>query len=109
MGDAGDTARIYVGTDRSQLLAVKVLEYSIKRHASIPVELTPMVDLALPEPKDPRQGKRTGFSFARFAIPELAGRRFYEPTQRGFEKRVAERLEAIRAWVEAQRRSGGSA
>ena len=74
MGDAGDTARIYVGTDRSQLLAVKVLEYSIKRHASIPVELTPMVDLALPEPKGPRQGKRTGFSFARFAIPELAGR-----------------------------------
>jgi Glycosyl transferase family 8 len=32
-----------------------------------------MLDLALLEPKDPRQGKRTGFSFARFAIPELAG------------------------------------
>jgi lipopolysaccharide biosynthesis glycosyltransferase len=68
-----ETARIFVGTDRSQLLAVKVLEYSLRKHASIALELRPMLDLPLPEPKDPRQGKRTGFSFARFAIPELAG------------------------------------
>lgn len=75
MTDLTQAARVFVGTDRSQLVAVKVLEYSIRKHASIPVELTPMVDLALPDPKDPRQGKRTGFSFARFAVPELAGRR----------------------------------
>lgn len=67
--------RVYVGTDRSQLLAVKVLEYSIKRHTDLKVEVLPMheVAAALPEPQDPRLRSRTGFSFARFAIPELAG------------------------------------
>ncbi len=28
--------------------------------------------------------------------PSLAGRRFYEPSDRGIEKRIAERLEEIR-------------
>lgn len=32
-----------------------------------------MHDLELQDPKDPRQGKRTGFSFTRFAIPKLMG------------------------------------
>lgn len=32
-----------------------------------------MHDLELPDPKDPRNGKRTGFSFTRFAIPKLMG------------------------------------
>jgi hypothetical protein len=32
-----------------------------------------MHDLKLPDPEDPRQGKRTGFSFTRFAIPRLMG------------------------------------
>jgi len=68
-----EPVRIYVGTDRSQLLAVKVLEHSIRRHTSLDIAVTPMLDLDLPDPEDPRQGKRTGFSFARFAIPELAG------------------------------------
>ncbi|MBZ8178493.1 glycosyltransferase [Oscillatoria salina] len=65
--------RVYVGTDRSQLLAVKVLEHSIKRHTKRDVEVYPMLDLPIPKPKDPRQGQRTGFSFSRFCIPELAG------------------------------------
>jgi lipopolysaccharide biosynthesis glycosyltransferase len=30
-----------------------------------------LIDVELPEPKDLRQGSRTNFSFARFAIPEL--------------------------------------
>jgi lipopolysaccharide biosynthesis glycosyltransferase len=75
MSDISVPVRVFVGTDRSQLLAVKVLEYSIRRHTELPVEVHPMLDLPLPEPKDPRQGKRTGFSFARFAIPQLAGYR----------------------------------
>lgn len=75
MSDVSVPVRVFVGTDRSQLLAVKVLEYSIRRHTELPVEVHPMLDLPLPEPKDPRQGKRTGFSFARFAIPQLAGHR----------------------------------
>ena len=68
-----DVVRVYVGTDRSQLLAVAVLEHSIRRHTRRQVQVCPLIDLDLPEPKDVRQGSRTNFSFARFAIPELAG------------------------------------
>ncbi|MEE4678862.1 glycosyltransferase [Pseudomonas alliivorans] len=68
-----DVIRVYVGVDRSQLLAVPVLEYSIKRHTTARVEVIPMLDLPVPEPKDPRNGQRTGFSFSRFCIPKLAG------------------------------------
>ena len=64
---------VFVGTDRSQLLAVSVLEHSIKRHTDRAVRVSPLIDLDLPEPRDVRQGSRTNFSFARFAIPELAG------------------------------------
>ena len=67
-------ARIFVGADRSQLLAVKVLEFSIARRTDLKVSVRSMHDLDLPDPKDIRQGKRTGFSFTRFAIPALAGR-----------------------------------
>lgn len=70
-----DVIRVYVGVDRSQLLAVPVLEYSIKRHTTARVEVIPMLDLPVPEPKDPRNGQRTGFSFSRFCIPKLAGYR----------------------------------
>lgn len=66
-----ESVDIFVGTDRSQLLAVAVLEHSILRHSSLPCCVTPLIDLDLPEPKDIRQGSRTNFSFARFAIPEL--------------------------------------
>ncbi len=65
--------RVYVGADRSQALAVKVLEHSIKRHTKLAVEVYPMVDLPVRAPKDPRNGQRTGFSFSRFCIPKLAG------------------------------------
>ncbi len=68
-----EVIRVYVGTDRSQQLAVPVLEYSIKRHTNAKVEVIPMMDLPVPEPQDPRNGQRTGFSFSRFCIPKLAG------------------------------------
>lgn len=68
-----DVIRVYVGTDITQLLAVPVLEYSIKRHTSSNVEVIPMLNLPVPTPKDPRNGQRTGFSFSRFCIPNLAG------------------------------------
>ena len=70
-----DFLDIFVGTDRSQLLAVSVLEYSIRRHTQHKVRVCPLIDLDLPEPNDLRQGSRTNFSFARFAIPELKGYR----------------------------------
>lgn len=68
-----EVIRVYVGTDRSQLLAVSVLEHSIKRHTTAKVEVIPMLDLPVPTPKDPRNGQRTGFSYSRFCIPKLAG------------------------------------
>lgn len=68
-----DTIRVFVGTDRSQMLAVNVLEYSIKRHTDAKVEVFGMLDLPVPAPKDPRNGQRTGFSFSRFTIPALNG------------------------------------
>jgi len=41
-------------------------------------------------------------------LPEwLAGRRFYEPSGRGVEQRIRERLEAIRKWKEARRKAEG--
>lgn len=70
---SNDTAYVFVGSDRSQDLAVKVLEHSIRRHTSMNVVVRSMADLKLPDPKDIRQGKRTGFSFTRFAIPQLMG------------------------------------
>ena len=68
-----DLVRVFVGADRSQLLAVKVLEHSIKRHTQLPVEVYPMVDLPVRVPQDPLNWQRTGFSFSRFCIPALAG------------------------------------
>jgi lipopolysaccharide biosynthesis glycosyltransferase len=70
-----DPVRVFVGADRSQALAVKVLAHSIRRHTSLPVEIIPMVDLQVRAPKDIRNSQRTGFSFSRFCIPELAGYR----------------------------------
>jgi hypothetical protein len=65
--------RIFVGTDKTQMLAARVLEYSIKKHASMSVDFVPMVDMPVPMPKDPAHQPRTGFSFARFLIPSLCG------------------------------------
>jgi hypothetical protein len=67
--------RVFVGADRSQQLAISVLEYSIRRHTTAQVQVTPMIDLPVPVPRDPRNGQRTGFSFSRFCIPKLAGYR----------------------------------
>jgi lipopolysaccharide biosynthesis glycosyltransferase len=68
-------ARVFVGTDRSQRIGLKVLEFSIRKHSSVAVDVRAMDDLVLSEPDDPRQSQRTGFSFCRFAIPQLAGYR----------------------------------
>jgi len=63
--------KVFVGTDRSQLLAVKVLEHSIKANTKMPVEVVPMCDLPVPTPKKARNFQRTGFSFSRFCIPKF--------------------------------------
>lgn len=63
--------KIFIGTDRSQRLALKVLSHSIKSNTNAKVDIQSMEGIAIPEPKDVRQSQRTGFSFARWAIPEL--------------------------------------
>ncbi|MEH2256941.1 methyltransferase domain-containing protein [Nostoc sp.] len=69
--------QIFVGTQEEQMLAVKVLEYSIRKYTSMPVEVTPLfaavrkAGIHIPEPQDPKIKPRTPFSFQRFAIPAL--------------------------------------
>jgi hypothetical protein len=70
---AAPPARFYVGTDTTQILGAKILEYSIRKHSSIPVEVDYMLDVTWPFPKDPKNQPGTHFSFHRFAIPERAG------------------------------------
>ncbi len=67
--------KIFVALDESQLVAARVLEFTIQEHASQPVRLVPMLDMPTPTPKDERNRPRTGFSFYRFLIPSLAGYR----------------------------------
>ncbi len=69
--------RIYVGSQEAQMLAVQVLEYSIRRSASLPVEVFPLhhARVEYPMPRDPQNRPRTPFSFQRFFIPSLAGYR----------------------------------
>jgi len=72
---ASDTPfRVFVGTERAQLVPYQVLAHSIRVHSSIPVEITPMIDLPdVPEPQEFENRSRTGFSLYRFAIPRLCG------------------------------------
>jgi hypothetical protein len=69
--------RVYVGATEAQMLAVRVLEYSIREHASMSVEVYPLhrVGIDIPMPKDPACRPRTPFSFQRFVIPAAAGHR----------------------------------
>jgi hypothetical protein len=67
--------RVFVGSDAAQIAGVKVLEYSIKKFASMSVEIVVIDDRDIPVPKEPSNRSRTGFSFSRFGIPELCGYR----------------------------------
>ncbi len=57
------------------MLPVKVLEFSICKHASMSVEVKPIYQtgIEIPVPKDPENLARTPFSFQRFLIPEMVG------------------------------------
>ena len=69
--------RVFVGSEEPQMLAVKVLAYSIRRHASMTTRIVPLHECKVdyPLPKDPPNRPRTPFSFHRFAIPALVQRR----------------------------------
>lgn len=65
------SVRVFCGADRSQQLPFAVLSWSIRRHASLPVEIRMFDNGSSPTPPDPRHFPYTEFSFARFAIPAL--------------------------------------
>lgn len=67
--------RVFVGSEAAQMLAVKVLEYSIRRRASMEVEVLPLHlrPIEFPMPRDPGNRPRTPFSFQRLFIPALKG------------------------------------
>lgn len=67
--------RVFVGTDESQTVPTKVLEYSIRKHASGPVEFHGMTADGMPIPRDKKNQPRTGFSLCRFTIPRRCGYR----------------------------------
>ena len=73
--ESEDPIRIYVGSQEAQMLAVKVLEYSIRKHTDMRTEVMPLhhSDITFPMPRDPENRPRTPFSFHRFFIPALAG------------------------------------
>ncbi len=68
-----DQIRVFIGTDVSQMGASQILKLSVEEYSSLPVQVEFMDKLNIPVPKDARQTQRTGFSFARWAIPELCG------------------------------------
>lgn len=67
--------RIFIAATASEFIPLKVLEYSIKKHASVSVEIIPLCDtgIQVPEPRDSANKARTPFSFQRFLIPEACG------------------------------------
>jgi hypothetical protein len=69
--------RVYVGSQDAQMLAVKVLEFSIREHTTDDVVVFPLheANIDFPMPRDARNRPRTPFSFQRFYIPALQGHR----------------------------------
>lgn len=75
--DIESPIRVFVGSQEEQMLAVRVLEYSIRRHTSMTTQVVPLhtCGIEFPLPKDRANWPRTPFSFQRFAIPAQAGHR----------------------------------
>ena len=73
--DMESPVRVYVAATEAQMLAVKVLEYSIRKHSSLTVEVNPLhlSGIEIPTPAKPENRPRTPFSFQRFLIPTLTG------------------------------------
>jgi len=64
---------VVIGSSREQKLPSLVLEHSILRRAAAPPRILHTWDRKFPVPKKAGNRSRTGFSFARFAIPEMLG------------------------------------
>jgi hypothetical protein len=63
--------RVFVGVDETQMIAARVLEHSLQRHATRPLRVD-FLDAPLTRlPRSRENRPRTPFSFNRFRIPEL--------------------------------------
>ncbi|HXE82881.1 MAG TPA: hypothetical protein VN513_06090 [Gemmatimonadales bacterium] len=73
--DVESPIRVFVAATDAQMLAVKVLEFSIKKHASMSVEVSSLhlAGIDIPTPRDAANLPRTPFSFQRFLIPAVKG------------------------------------
>lgn len=67
--------RVFVAATKSEALPAKILEFSIRRHTSMSVEVAPLYasEIDIPLPKEVKNHPRTPFSFQRFVIPQLCG------------------------------------
>ncbi len=59
--------RVFIGMEPQQRLACEVLKFSIDRRCGVAVEFTEIGDVDEPLPQ------QTGFSFARWQVPQLVG------------------------------------
>jgi hypothetical protein len=75
--DIESPIRVYVGATKAEMLPAKVLEYSIRKHASMSVAVIPLnrSGIEIPIPREAKSRPRTPFSFQRFLIPALTGNR----------------------------------
>jgi hypothetical protein len=73
--DVESPIRVFVAATEAQMLAVKVLEFSIKKHASMNVEVSSLhlTGIDIPTPRYATNLPRTPFSFQRFLIPAAKG------------------------------------
>jgi hypothetical protein len=62
---------VVIGSSREQKLPSLVLEYTIKKNAVIPPRIVHTYDMKFPDAIKPENRAKTGFSFNRFAIPEI--------------------------------------
>jgi hypothetical protein len=73
--DLESPIRIFVAATEAQMLSVRVLEYSIRKHASMTINIFPLhhSKIEIPSPKSLNNQPRTPFSFQRFLIPAIRG------------------------------------
>lgn len=77
-----DPVRIFIGATPAEWLPARVLEFSIREHTQLPVQLSFLYesDIEIPMPENIDNRPRTPFSFQRFLIPQIcdySGRAIY--------------------------------
>lgn len=63
--------KVFIGFDPKEKAAFAVAQYSLMRHASVPVAVTPLILRTLPMTRSWDNRQSTEFSFSRFLVPYL--------------------------------------